>query len=231
MVNLHEDEFRTYEGPEHETVQRTRGTVLAGPRARHTVIDTEEQRCLVEVNFELGGAAPFFTVPASATRDELVDLEELWGRDGAVLRERVLEAVTPDQKLQAVEAALLEHLARPSETDPALAFALAAFERGFSVADVTSRLGLLPKRFVRRFREQVGLTPKRFSRVRRLQRVLRAVEKGGHVNWADTAARHGYCDQAHLINDFRELTGITPTAYRARSGEEWNHVPLHSSAA
>lgn len=96
---------------------------------------------------------------------------------------------------------------------------------------MTSRLGLLPKRFVRRFRDQVGLTPKRFSRVRRLQRVLRAVEQSGEVNWAETAAAHGYCDQAHLINDFRELTGITPTAYRARSAQEWNHVPLAPSAA
>jgi AraC-like DNA-binding protein len=231
MVNLHEDEFRTYEGLGHETVHRTHGAVLAGPRARHTVIDTEEQRCLVEVNFELGGAAPFFTVPPSATRDELIELEALWGRGGAVVRERVLEAVTPDEKLQAVEAVLLEHLARPSEADPALAFAVAAFERGFSVSDVTCRLGLLPKRFVRRFRDHVGLTPKRFSRIRRLQRVLRTIGEGSHENWAQTGARHGYCDQAHLINDFRELTGITPTAYRARSAGEWNHVPLAPSAA
>lgn len=127
MVNLHEDAFRTYEGPDHATVHRTNGAVLAGPRARHTVIDTEEQRCLVEVNFELGGAAPFFAVPPSATRDHLIELEALWGRDGGVLRERLLEAETSDEKLQAVEAALLEHLARPSEADPAVAFAAAAF--------------------------------------------------------------------------------------------------------
>ena len=49
------------------------------------------------------------------------------GRDGGVLRERLLEAETSDEKLQAVEAALLEHLARPSEADPAVAFAAAAF--------------------------------------------------------------------------------------------------------
>lgn len=33
-------------------------------------------------------------------------------------------------------------------------------------------------------------------------------------------------DEAHLVHDFRELTGITPTAYRPRSIEERNHVPV-----
>jgi hypothetical protein len=49
MVNLWEDEFRTYDSPHSMTAQRTRGAVLAGPRAQSTVIDTAEQRCLVEV--------------------------------------------------------------------------------------------------------------------------------------------------------------------------------------
>jgi AraC-like DNA-binding protein len=40
------------------------------------------------------------------------------------------------------------------------------------------------------------------------------------------AARHGYADQAHLVHDFGELTGLTPTAYRPRSSEEHNHVPV-----
>jgi len=37
---------------------------------------------------------------------------------------------------------------------------------------------------------------------------------------------HGYFDQAHLINDFRELTGITPATYAALVGPEQNHVAL-----
>ncbi len=51
----------------------------------------------------------------------------------------------------------------------------------------------------------------------------------GAADWADVAAEHGYTDQAHLIHDFRALTGITPTAYRPRSVEERNHVPLAAS--
>jgi AraC-like DNA-binding protein len=230
LVNLYEDELRTCEGGDAEIVRRTRGAALLGPRKTHQVIDTEEQRCVIEVNFEFGGAWHFFPIPSSAARDELVELDELWGRDGFVLRERLLEAVTPGEQLRILETVLLEHVVRPLAPDLAMGSAVAALEGGLPVADVTSRLGLLPKSFVRRFRERVGLAPKEFSRVRRLQRVLRAVVSDGETSWAEAAAEHGYCDQSHLIHDFRELAGITPTAYRPRSAAERNHVPLSSAA-
>src|SRR5262245_20926179 len=60
MVNLHEDEFRTYHGAHCDTVQRTGGAILEGAASTARVIDTGLQRCLLCVNFRLGGAAGFF---------------------------------------------------------------------------------------------------------------------------------------------------------------------------
>jgi AraC-like DNA-binding protein len=230
LVNLHEDEFRTYSGPDCAAVHRTHGAVLAGPRSRSTVIDTNEQRCLVRVDFKWGGAAGFFRLPLSETGNQFVELDQLWGRAGAVLRERLLEARTPNAKLQVLETVLLEHLARLQRPEPAISLASCALEHGLSVSQAASRLGLLPKTFVRRFRQHVGLAPKRFSRVRRLQRVLRTMGASHAVDWAALAVDHGYSDQAHLIHDFRALTGITPLAYRPSPAGERNHVPLATSA-
>jgi AraC-like DNA-binding protein len=227
MVNLYEDEFRTYHGPySAAVVHRTHGAVLGGPASGATVIDTREQRCLVTVDFKLGGAAAFFRAPVSEAHNQLVELDELWGRDGRVLRERLLEARSPEAMLRILETVLLDHLAVRQEPDPAIPFAASAFERGLPVCEVTSRLGLLPKTFVRRFRKQVGLSPKRFARVRRLQRVLGSIHDSGPIDWCDVAARHAYADQSHFIHDFRDLTGLTPAAYRPRSAAEHNHVPV-----
>jgi len=226
LINLDADEFRTYDGLGNGRVRRVRGAVLAGPRDRPTVIDTEEQRWLLIVDFLPGGALPFLVAPPWETSNQWVELHDLWGADGGVLRERLLEAATTVQRLQIVESTLLDHAVRPLRPDPAIAFAAAAFERGVSVSEVTSRLGLSPKSFTRRFRERVGLLPKRFSRVRRLQRVLETVEGRQTVDWAGVALDHHYCDQAHLIHDFREMVGMTPSAYLQAVEHQRNHVPL-----
>jgi AraC-like DNA-binding protein len=226
MVNLDEDEFRTYHGPGARIVHRAAGAVLGGPEARATVIDTAEQRRGVSVSFRIGGAAPFFPLPFGQTRSQLVELAELWGRDGAVLRERLLETAGPRRRLAVLEQVLLDHLTPVPRVDPAITRAAATLERGRLVRDVSDDLGLLPRTLTRRFRDQTGLTPKLFARVRRLQRVVAAVEPGRPADWARLAAEHGYCDQAHLIDDFRDLAGITPGGYRPRSAAERNHLPV-----
>jgi AraC-like DNA-binding protein len=229
LVNLAEDELRTYEGEGYATVERTRGAALCGAYDRHFAIDTAEQRSILGVSFHPGGTLPFFREPASAVRDLHVPLDALWS-DGAGLRARLLDAASDDDRLRLIETLLREHVVRPLEPDEAMAFAVTALERGASVADVRDRLGATPARFIARFADAVGLTPKRFARLRRFQRVLRALDVGAGVDWADVAAAGGFADQAHLVNEFRAFAGITPTQYRPREPGEPNHVPLSDDA-
>jgi AraC-like DNA-binding protein len=219
LVNLHADEVRVDGGG-------AGGAVLQGPQARSHVVDFSVLRAFVSVDFTPGGAARLFATPLGETRDVVVDLADLWGPGEATLREQLLEARGPARKLAVLTAALQRHL-DPTPPDPAMVMAAAALRRGAAVADVASRLGLLPGTFVRRFRAATGLAPKRFARVQRLQRVVAAASAArGRCDWAQIAAEHGYADQAHLIHDFRDLTGLTPTEYRPISWDSPNHLPV-----
>lgn len=228
MVNLEEDEFRTYGGPECETVRRVCGAVLAGPHGKSVAIDTREQRWLVAVEFKVGGAGAFFRAPISEACDQVVELGNLWGQDGGLLRERLCGAPSPRDKFNILEGLLLRHLVHTMK--PAIAAAITLLDHGASIACTRSQVGMLPKTFVRHFREQVGMSPKRFSRVRRLQRILGSINRSTGADWSMMAAEHGYTDQAHLIHDFRDLTGITPTLYCPSSPQRRNHVPIAAPA-
>ncbi len=222
MVNLAEDEFKTYDPVRTELLDRHSGAVLAGPHAQSMVIDTRDQRWIAAVEFRSGGAGRFFSVPVPEVCNQVVQLENVWGRDGRSLRERLLEASTPASKFRVLEKVLLQHLA--PLFDPAIQYAIAALRRGAPVSQVASRLRLMPRTLRRRFSNQVGITPKRFARVHRLQRVLRAIRQSTAPDWCALAAEHGYTDQAHLIHDFRDLAGITPAGYKPQSSRRNNHV-------
>lgn len=225
LVNLHEDEMRLYPGDGDTVVHRLRGAIVCGAHTKYIAIDTDEQRDIVGINFRPGGAFPFVAAPADAT-ETYVELDALWGRTGALLRERLLAAADTEAILRTFEAALLAQAIKPLEPDPTVLFAVSSFGRGIGVTQVTKQLGMTSARFIRHFSKIVGLTPKRFARVLRFHRVLDVASQGRRIDWARVAVECGYFDQAHLIHEFREFSGMNPTAYRPRSHVDSTHVPL-----
>ena len=214
-VNLNRDAFRSFGWS--GDVRQVPGTMVSGPAGRATVVEFEEGHGHVEVLFALGAAGGFLGVPAHLLRDDLVPLSELCGRTGACLRERLLEAATPAAALTVMEKTLCSLLAGPGLAgpgpDPLVIAAAGALARGMAVGAVADRVGLLPRTLRRRFTAQVGLTPKRFARIQRLKRVALDLDGQDGADWAAVAFRHGYADQPHLADEFRELAGVTPTGY------------------
>jgi AraC-like DNA-binding protein len=205
------------------------GALISGARSTSFIIETHRATSVMGVDFAPGGAHPFFTAPVGEFRDALVPLGAVWGHQAVDLRERLAEAPTADQKFRILETALLDRATRPLERHPAVSTALVEFLRkphASSIGAMARQVGLSPRRFIQIFRDEVGLPPKLFCRVRRFQRVLALTERREKVDWANVAVFCGYADQAHLIRDFREFSGLIPTAYLAGRGGNPNHVPV-----
>lgn len=65
----------------------------------------------------------------------------------------------------------------------------------------------------RALRETIGHGPAWVRRWVRLQEVARQFAVDGEAGAAGIAARLGYADQSHLVNDFRAASGMTPGEY------------------
>jgi transcriptional regulator GlxA family with amidase domain len=80
--------------------------------------------------------------------------------------------------------------------------------------DVAARVGLAPRSLARHFEEETGMT---WRAALRRMRVLRAIEElaAGDASVTKIAFTVGYTSLSAFNAAFRELTGRTPTDYRA----------------
>src|SRR4029453_14213719 len=79
-----------------------------------------------------------------------------------------------------------------------------------NVASVAEDLGVSERHLRRVFHEVVGLSPKAFFKLTRFERALKSAKDDSDSSWSDIAVNAGYYDQAHLIADFRSITGANP---------------------
>jgi AraC-like DNA-binding protein len=229
VINLHEDETRSYSGAADDVIERYPGAVLCGTYSRYFVIDTHEQRANVGVGFRPGGTWPFFDPASDELQNRHIALRDLWGSAGDTLRERILAAPTPHAKLALLEAELLQRAIRPlqrrAEVDYAIA-RLSAAPSDYTIAMLSEQVGLSARRFTRLFTLEVGLTPKVYARVQRFQRVMERMQDPTTRSWTELAQDCGYFDQSHLIRECRSLSGFTPTELAARRIVDTHHVAL-----
>jgi AraC-like DNA-binding protein len=228
IINLAEDRLVVFDSQSTQSARNLGGCVVSGPRSEFVVIDTTCHASIMGAAFKGGGGFPFFRLPAGELHNSQVSLDLLWGAKAAELRERLLEAQTPDARFRVLERVLFDEAARFTH-HPAVAFALAEFSRvpqARTISDVTDQIGVSQRRFIQVFSDEVGLTPKLFCRVRRFQEALSVIRREQVIDWAALASDCGYFDQAHFIHDFRAFSGINPTSYAANRGEFLNHVPI-----
>ena len=193
-----------------------RGAVVVGAMTRPLLVPARETVSLLGVRFRPGMAGAFLRVPAAELTDGRAPLEAIWSDGGRVANEigSALESSDGVSRLARLLIARLPIVSPvPSDVRAAVADIMARGGRT-GVARIAAGLGISRQHLARRFAEWVGISPKRLSRVVGLREVLRAA-RGAGVNWAALAAELGYCDQSHLVAEFRSLTGLTPAGWRS----------------
>jgi methylphosphotriester-DNA--protein-cysteine methyltransferase len=113
-----------------------------------------------------------------------------------------------------LQEALLSRLCHGVEQHYAVSAALEMFRKnqaGPTVREAAKYIGLSQRRFIQVFQAEVGITPKLFSRIQRFQQTRTFIQHNPSINWADLAVDFRYFDQSHLIREFLEFSGLSPT--------------------
>ena len=211
-------------------------TLVGGARAGFYAKDVSATAQAVGVQLLPGAAQALLGLPADELAGRHVGLEDVWGSSAGLMREQLLAAPSPQEKLRTLETLLLQRLAsKPQQgANPAVARALRQLGRGMRVEEAVARSGYSHRQFIRLFSQAVGLPPKLYGRVQRFQKALGLMqtETGGEAPaLAMVAMDAGYSDQPHFNREFREFAGLTPEQYRLARPASANHVAVPPVAA
>ncbi|MEV0296141.1 helix-turn-helix domain-containing protein [Nocardia sp. NPDC050710] len=156
------------------------------------------------IRFFPGSAPALLGVPAHEVRDRRIELADLW--PAATVREMTARIDDAADRTAALEEIAVRRAAVVDPPDPRLRRIVMALDAGRSVAETAAETGLNARSLHRRSLAAFGYGPKTLARILRLQRAVATARTG--IPLADTAARTGYADQAHLSREVRELVGM-----------------------
>lgn len=199
-------------------------TVASGLTSRSVAISHDGNQHGVQISLTPAGARAIYGMPAAALVDTVVPLDDLLGQLGVELVDRLAGTTSWDERFAALDDVFLRKLGTsdavrhgPHQVRPEVAEAwrrMVAARGQVQVDALASDVAWSRKHLSRQFRHEMGLTPKTMARILRFEHAHQLAVDDDPPSWAQISAVAGYADQAHLVRDWREFTGRSPTAWR-----------------
>jgi AraC-like DNA-binding protein len=199
---------------------------MLGPLAtRPAYIDQPPAQEGVQLAVHPFAARWLFGAPASRLPGLALDVRDVLGAPADALRARIGDSDDWASRFDAVRALLAERARTASgaaatrprrEVVEGWRWIVARGGNG-RIDDLAAHVALSPRRLRTVFVDEIGFGPKALSRLVRFERAVAMVRdqalqpESGSLS--DVAARAGYADHAHLVHDFRALSGTTPTGW------------------
>ena len=203
--------------PNVHLVFQREGSIVCGVQTHKFSVVLEGKSRVFGVKFRPGGFRPFFNAPVSTLARRIVPANRIFNDALKPLERIVLSDCSEKQKVEAANKLFLDRMP-PQDDDALLAGRIADLilnDPEIKTVDDLARATALGKRSLQRlFSEYVGASPKWVIRRYRLHELVEKLNSGAKLELARLAADLGYFDQAHLINDFRAMTGFSPSQYR-----------------
>ena len=196
--------------------------IETSPLASIQAQSTRHRRFVTRESFGIFGAYlyPFaiprlFGFPASDFTNISPDLASVFGREGALLDERMCSATSNELRINIISEFLSRKLNSSLRELPGIyrsIHTVLANMGALSVAELADEHNISRRQFERSFKDLAGLSPKLYSRVIRFQAATQ-FKLNGTRDLTEIAYACGFYDQSHFINDFREFSGYTPKEY------------------
>lgn len=161
------------------------------------------------IRFKPGGFKPFFKVPLYEIKGQFTELPS---RDlDFIFREEERTTITDE-----LDNFFLKRLTSSEGRFQHITQELYSAKGNLRIDDLSRKYEISFRSLERLFNVETGISAKELSTIIRFQTALKKLrDKNYKLSFLDLAFECGYYDHAHLTNEFKKLTGFTPSQIRS----------------
>lgn len=198
-------------------------TLLGGLHAAPARIGHDGRQFGIQLRVKSFGARTLFGLPAAALAGTCVEAVDVLGPRTREVVDRLHAAADWPSRFAVLDDVLAALAARrvagASAKEPRAEVAhawrrLVGTDGALDVGALANEVGWSRRHFGERFRDEFGLSPKVVARILRFERARRLIREAP-TNLAAVAAASGYYDQAHMVRDWHDLAGCSPSLWIA----------------
>jgi len=192
--------------------------LLSGHQSGYYDVEVKGQLSLFAIYFHPYGLSRFLNLPLNELFNESIPLRFLLKDFVNQMEDKLSGLKAMDQQVAIVEDLLLAEMKKNEEKHQhaRIRHAIDLINLNRGVVDIeylASESCYSRKQFERQFADMIGTSPKQFLKIIRFQNAIYQRTKQARQSLTELAHGCGYYDQAHMINDFKTLTGYTPQQY------------------
>jgi AraC-like DNA-binding protein len=163
--------------------------------------------------FQPTGLHRLFSIPMHELTDCDYEAHSVLGTVVSSIEQRLSDCQMFEDRVRIADAFLLHRSLDVSGCDrfSATANQMLLRDGDVQIAGLARNAGLSVRQFERRFLQEVGVRPKLYARIARFEAALDSKARSSTKSWTDVAHEFGYYDQMHMVHDFADFTGETPT--------------------
>lgn len=194
--------------------EKSPGAVVIGMLTRpHGELRLQGTLTSFVIMFQPAGLSALFPVDLRELTDRDYEARSVAGKPVSELEQRLGDCDSFASRVSAADAFLARRIPDRLSTDGlSIAVDVILARNGrVRIPGLAAYSGISKRQFERTFDARFGMRPKLYARIVRFQSALDSKARSSTKSWTDVAHEFGYHDQMHMIHDFEEFTGETPT--------------------
>ncbi len=189
---------------------------ISGHLKKNTYIKPKGETGILGVRFNTVRAFELFKVPLSEITDDIAHPNDLLKRPDYRLEEKLINSADLSEQIGILNHFLQEQLAHKNDKDDLLAHLIGIVHQHsgrIRSQTLLNGIQLSNRQFNRNFGKKIGINLKLLSRIVKIRAIICELNRGNKTKLTELAYKFDYCDQAHFINDFKQLIGISPSEF------------------